>query len=399
MRILYFAPHSSWPLTTGARLRDYHLARQLGARCSLTFAGLIAPGEEQPPDPPAGSNFESNITLTRGPAYTPVKILRGLLGPVPVTLLNYFHHSAADRLAKIIDEREIDTVQMESVHLLPYLPAIRATRRNPPVLADWHNIESELMYRFAAQARNPLRRWAANRTAYLIERSEERLLASCRFHTVASERERDALRRRSPGADIRVVFNGVDVDFYSEASPIALADAPALLFVGSMDYHANIDAVLWFVRKIWPELKRTHPRLVFFVVGRNPPSEIRELASDGITITGTVDDVRPWYRNATAAVVPLRTGSGTRLKILEAMAAGVPVISTTLGAEGLDVSHRSDILLADTRVDIVAAVNQVIASEPLQHQLRQAGRTLVTERYDWRALGTRLYEIHSEMLA
>jgi glycosyltransferase involved in cell wall biosynthesis len=404
MRILYFAQQASWPLTTGARLRNYHLARQLGAHCSVTFAGLRESSEAEPPDPPANSGFERNITLTRAKAYTPWKILRGLLGPTPVTLLNYFDRDAAASLARIVEDCQIDAVQVESVHLMPYLPRILGARRRPAVLIDWHNIESELMYRYGAMATGPARMFAVKRTAFLIEKSEDRLLASCRIHTVASERERTELLRRSPGSDVRVVPNGVDVNYYSDAAMAAERPAfpgdqgPVLLFVGSMDYHANIDAVLWFARQIWPELKRRHARAHFFVVGRNPPPEVRNLAGGDITITGTVDDVRPWYAGAAAVVVPIRTGSGTRLKILEAMAAGVPVISTRLGAEGLSVLDGLDIILADGEAEMAQGIDRVLSSEPLKRQLREAARKLVADRYDWSFPGRQLYRIHCEML-
>ena len=405
MRILYFAPHAAWPLTTGARLRDYHLARQLGSRCSVFFAGLQAPGDQPSPEPPATSNFQGNVTLTRGPAYTPLKILRGLIGPVPVTLLNYFDQTAATALCRLIDQWQIDAVQMESVHLMPYLPFIRATRKKPAVLIDWHNIESELMYRYAARAPNMARKLVAMRTARLIARREDRLLAKCPIHTVCSDREKAALDPRAPTADIRVVPNGVDVESFSDGALAALHPAPVgsaggtvVLFVGSMDYHANSDAVLWFVQQIWPTLKKRRPDARFVVAGRNPPPQISALASSDITITGTVEDVRPWYRCATVVVVPIRTGSGTRLKILEAMAVGVPVVSTRAGAEGILVTDGSNIILADDEKSMAQSLDQVITLPELRQQLRERGRQLVCDRYDWSISGKLLYEAHCRLL-
>lgn len=405
MRLLYFAPHAPWPLTTGARLRNYHLARQLGAHCSVSFVGLQAPSDQASPDPPADSDFERSITLTRGKSYTPANIVRGLLGPTPVTLLNYFHRDAADELSKLIDHWKIDALQLEGVHLMPYLPFIRRTRQNPKVLVDWHNIESELMYRFAAGATAPLRRLAAKRTAGLIETKEDELLASCPVHTVTSDRERTQLLRRSPSADIQVIPNGVDVGFFSDYAGSApgrselSSPGPAILFVGSMDYHANVDAVVWFAEKIWPAFKKRCPGARFFVVGRDPAPQVRGLAGADITITGTVEDVRPWYAGAAAVVVPIRTGSGTRLKILEAMAAGVPVVSTRLGAEGLEVENGAEVLLADSEAEITRALGEVVSSPELARQLSESARKVVAARYDWRTSGRRLYRIYCEMLS
>ncbi|HWO35585.1 MAG TPA: glycosyltransferase, partial [Candidatus Acidoferrum sp.] len=170
-----------------------------------------------------------------------------------------------------------------------------------------------------------------------------------------------------------------------------------ILFVGSMDYHANIEGVTWFTREVWPEIAEMHRELQFIIVGRHPSREVRALASDRIRVTGTVEDVRPLYASAAAVVVPLRVGSGTRLKILEAMAAGVPVVSTRLGAEGIDATHDVHLLLADDRAEMVAAINQIVSSPPIRSRLVLAARELVVDRYDWALIGERLYHIHCEL--
>jgi len=194
-----------------------------------------------------------------------------------------------------------------------------------------------------------------------------------------------------------VVGNGVDVEFYSEGEPTSsTAERRDILFVGSMDYHANIEAALEFARDVWPAMRAGHPHFRFVIVGRNPPQEVRDLAAQpGIVVTGTVDDVRPWYRSAFAVVIPLRTGSGTRLKILEALAAGVPVISTRLGAEGLNIQDGENILLAETAGEMQRAVDLLSQSPQQWRTLAAAGHALVEQEYDWKSLGRRLFDIHS----
>jgi polysaccharide biosynthesis protein PslH len=167
--------------------------------------------------------------------------------------------------------------------------------------------------------------------------------------------------------------------------------------VGSMDYHSNSDAVIWFSQKIWPVIARDHANIQFAIVGRRPNPQVRALASDRVEVTGTVDDVRPYYASAIAAVVPLRTGSGTRLKILESMAAGVPVVSTTLGAEGIEAEDGVNILLANSEREIAAAISRLIDSAETRHRIAAAGRELVKNSYEWSAIGERLYRIHSNL--
>jgi polysaccharide biosynthesis protein PslH len=404
MKSLYFAAHQIWPLNSGARLRDYPLARHLAARAPVTFVEMCSAGES-PQAPPEGSDFASVVTLYKDRMYTPSKIVRGLAGPIPLTVLNCWSPRSASHLAEVLRSRPFDTVQIEGVHLMKYLPTIQDAPGSPAIVVDWHNIESEMMWRYTKTTRNWAKKIAGRRTAKLIERAEDRLLDSSVTHTVTSERERQKLLARCPNADIRVIPNGVDAGYYS-AKEITQAcrrsgqpvSKPTILFVGSMDYHANVDAVTWFSRTAWPQIARKHPDLHFTIVGRDPAPQVRALASDRIHITGTVDDVRAFYASAVAAVVPLRSGSGTRFKILEAMATGVPVISTRMGAEGIEAEDNIHLLLADTDRGISAAVNRVVSSAETRSRLSQAARELVCNVYDWSVIGKQLCAIHEELV-
>lgn len=344
------------------------------------------------------SGFERVCSIEHVSKYTPLLILRGLLGPLPVTLLKYSSTDVCRRLTELVLERGFDTIQVESVHLMPYVNAIRGIPGNPVVFGDWHNIESELMSRYASTARNPAKKLAARRTANLIERAEDRFLALCDRHLVVSERERDVLLHRSPTARIDVIPNGVDVRSFDGAAPRGSEGKSTLLFVGSMDYHANIDAVMWFAQSVWPGISRKHPGLRFFIVGRNPPEAVRALACDSILVTGSVADVKPFYRDAVATVVPLRVGGGTRLKILEAMAAGVPVVSTSLGAEGIEAEPGKHLIIADTGEQLSSALTHLLSDAGLQNEIACAGRALVASKYDWNLLGDELFALHRRAL-
>jgi len=172
MNVLYFAPHQLWPLTTGARLRDYHLARELAARCSLTFLEMLHPADQENPLRTDGASDDAgfaNLETVRKPrGYTLNSILRGLVGPLPVTVLNFWSTSAAKELARILSPGYFDVVQIETVQLLRYVPVIRAAPNRLSIVADWHNIESELMRRYAVSTGSWPRKIVARRTAQLI---------------------------------------------------------------------------------------------------------------------------------------------------------------------------------------------------------------------------------------
>ena len=403
MKSLYFAPHPFWPVTSGARLRNFQLACQLASVASVTFVELCRNGEGHQ-IPPGNLIVANVVTLEKRRTYTPSKIFRGLAGPTPVTVLNCWSDQAASQLAEVLKVNQFDTVQISGTPLMGYLPVVQNLPKRPAIVVDWHNIESELMWRFAKSAGNWPRKIAARRTANLIERAEDRLLDFSALHTVTSERERQKLLLRHPKANIAVIPNGVDTSFFvpkdtaGAGHPNAQGGSkPTVLFVGSMDYHANIDAVLWFYRVAWPEIARKHPGVQFTIVGRDPVPEILALQSSRIQVTGTVEDMRPFYASAAAAIAPIRTGSGTRLKILEAMAAGVPVVSTRLGVEGLDAQDDVHLLLAEDGLETAAAIDRILSSAETGHRLSASARALVVARYDWSTIGERLSCIHQDL--
>jgi glycosyltransferase involved in cell wall biosynthesis len=329
------------------------------------------------------------------------KILSGIIGPLPLTVLNYASKEVASALSALLAEESFDAVQLESVHLLSYLDVIRNVPRRPALVADWHNVESELMARYASQTGNWAKGVVARRTAQLLKQAEQKLLSEADTHLVVSEREKILLEQRASGAEVHVIPNGVDTVAFEQIVAERFASSNTMrntvLYVGSMDYHANVDAVTWFAREIWPRVAGRFPKLIFTIVGRNPGPSVRALASDNIQVTGSVDDVRPYYATAAVVVVPLRVGSGTRLKILEAMAAGVPVVSTKLGAEGLDVLDGVHLLIGNTPDEISSAVVHLVQNPAQANALADAAKTLVAAHYDWSSIGERLYEIHNKL--
>jgi polysaccharide biosynthesis protein PslH len=403
MRVLQIAPKVCWPLDTGARLRNFHLARVLSQHADVT---LLAFTDNAEPATDRLNFYQDVIPVKRDAGYTPGKLIRGAIGPTPLPVMNYTTEAMKQTLARRLEKSDFDFVQLESIHMSACLPIVRAARHRPAVICDWHNIESELMNRYAEREASLFRRSYARRTASLMSKFENRALREFDAHLTVSLDDAERLRELNPEATIRVIENGVDAAYYADeeierAHASARTEAPTrnrIVFVGSMDYHANIDAVASFAHEVWPSLHQQRPELIFTIVGRDPADEVRALASiTGVEITGTVDDVRPFYREAAAAIVPLRVGGGSRLKILEAMAAGVPIVSTTLGAEGLKVEHGENILIADTNQDFSAAVIGVVDDEEQRKRLSQAGRALVALRYDWSTVGGELASMYEEM--
>lgn len=409
MRVLYFSPRICWPTTSGSHQRDFYFAKGLAQKSQLTYIGLVTDDAEGQAERLRGQlgNGARVIAVCREASYRRANLVRGFFGPTPLNVLNFTSARVLAEVDRILHAQTFDTIQLESMHLIGYARRIRQLAPLTPLIFDWHNIESEILIRYAQNDSNPLRRCYAWRTAQLSRNVENELLRLCDSHTVCSERERQVLRARAPEARIEVVSNGVDYAFLSatpgEATPLADCESAGarrdVLFLGRMDYHANVDAALFFAAKVWPLIHARRPELRLMVVGADPAKPVLALRENGITVTGTVDDVRPFYQRALTSVVPLRVGGGTRLKVLEAMAAGVPVVSTSLGAEGLPVTPGKHILIADTPQAMADAVLSLQPGSPQWQQMTLHARRLVKAEYDWPAIGEILWRVHTEQVA
>jgi glycosyltransferase involved in cell wall biosynthesis len=402
MRILYLATRVCWPVRSGAHARDFYLAHQLARKSKLTYIGLD-PAEEVPGQPAVcierieALGDADVIRVRRETRYGLSAMVRGFIGPVPINVLNYTSPMVAEQVEKVLSSDSFDVVQIEGILMQSYLHLVRRLAPNALVNADWHNIDSEVMARYAQQGPNLPRRLYAWRTLVLLRKQEDQLLQRCDTHTVCSEREQHALLERGLNRNIEVVPNGVDWPSLSSL-PDDKSQRRNLIFVGAMDYHANIDAALYFAREIWPSIRERRPDLNFVIVGSKPAPEIVKLGEQpGISVTGTVPDVRPYYQTAFAAVIPIRIAGGTRLKILEAMAAGVPVVSTSMGAEGLPVRDGRDILIADSVAGFVECVANLDQSSEQWQGMAAEGRRLA-RNYDWAVVGDKLLRFYQSKL-
>ncbi len=335
------------------------------------------------------------ISVPPGRPYSPAKIARGVFGSYPLPVVNYTSAAMFAALENAVRGARFDLVHLDGIHVFAYDPFLRKAT-GAPIVYDWHNIESEKMRRYAAQVKAPAS-WYAALTARRLQRAERRTLQEAHGHLVCSSRERDELARCAPRARIAVIENGVDTAWFADA-PEASGPRRRIVFVGQMSYHANADAAVEFVRKAWPAIAARHPDWTLSLVGSSPPPAVLALRAANVEVTGTVPDVRPYYRDALAAIVPLRVGGGTRLKILEAMAAGVPVISTPLGAEGLAVAPGGHILIAEDAGQWLAALEKLAGDEALRRQITTAGRALAAERYDWNIIGKELVATYRRWL-
>jgi glycosyltransferase involved in cell wall biosynthesis len=255
------------------------------------------------------------------------------------------------------------------------------------LVIDEHNLEYELCWRTYRRARPGPRKLYSWLEARSLQPEEIKRCGSASLVLVTSERERGELQRLVPSSRVALVPNGVDTVFFRPSVP-AEEREQSIIYTGAMDYYPNIDAVLQFAARTWPLIKAQLPGATWTIVGKNPPAQVRRLAQlPGVSVTGSVADVRPYLAQATVAIAPLLIGGGTRLKILEAFAMQKAVVSTSLGCEGLHVVAGRELLIADEPTYFAEAVVGAIRDRSLRRSLGQAGRRLVETEYSWEQCG------------
>ena len=398
MRILFLSPRLCLPLVTGARLREYYMARALARHAEVTYVSFVQPGCPVP-EPSELSFFRETRLIPLTGRYSLPKIAMGLAGRQPLSVLNYTTPEMKSAVAEIGSRERFDLVHVECCHMVEYVGLLSKLWKQPVrAVYNWHNIESEVMQRFAGTVDSLPKKLYAQLTARRLARLEDWILETGFGHTLCSQREKDELLTTAPRArNLTVIENGVDTERF--APKTAPGARRRLVFVGTMDYYPNIEAAVWFTRKVWPGIRERFPDWQLSLVGSNPKPAVLELRNEAnVEVTGTVPDVRPYYWDAVAAIVPLHTGGGTRLKILEGMAAGVPVVSTTLGAEGLAVTPGRDIDIVDDEAGWLPVLTALGEQGQLWHDRALAGQNLVRTRYDWELLGERLYDEYREWL-
>lgn len=381
MRILWVKSGKMLPVDTGGKIRSYNILRQLVRAHEVTFLSDYSGA----PDPVYEADIARELPGARtirtdspqpGTLSQYLGYFGGIFRAAPFAVSNFADTAVRRQVTTWLNEKRFDVVVCDFLVATINFPRALAT----PTVLFQHNVESSLWKRRASTESNPLRRIAYKFEAAKMERYERGEVRH--FHSIIAVSEHDRRQMLEMGAsNITVVPTGVDTQKY-QISPPATANPPRIVFTGSMDWEPNIDAVNYFCREILPAVRLELPTSLFQIVGRKPPASVKRLACDYVQVTGTVPSVSDYLRDATVVVVPLRAGAGTRLKIFEAMAMGKAVISTSIGAEGLDVRHGNDIILVDEPVAFANAIVQLTRDAALRRQYELAAAESAA-RYDW----------------
>jgi len=390
-RILFLTPQLPYPPQQGTAIRNYNLIAQVAQRHEVHLLSFDTEGHTPVELGPLRDWCRSVQTVTVPKRSKGSRLWTVLSSPYPDLHHRLSSSSFHDSLTDVLGQVRPQVVEIEGLEMAQYGLGAQHIASSPEPLwvFDAHNAEYVLQQRvFETDVRRP-RRWLGALYSWLqwhklrsyeagVCRRADRVLACSKVDAMA-------LARLVPGLQVVVVPNGVDVSHYQpgDIAPAPLGDQ-ALVFTGKMDFRPNVDAVLWFGSRVWPLVQQAEPTARFYIVGRDPHPRLEPLGDmPGVTLTGFVDDIRPYIAAASVYVVPLLTGGGTRLKVLEAMAMGKALVSTTLGCEGIDARPGQDIILADAPDDFAAQVLALLHDAPRREALGRAARAFVQCCFDW----------------
>ena len=366
----------------------------------VTVLSLASADEDLQPLIAETSRYARGVTVVPSPAWgmslqkRRIAQLRSLASLHSFEWHQHLYPAFQKKLNELLQPGAFDVVSVEFAPMAAYC---YGDAGGAQLVLDEHNIEYDIIRRTAVRETALLRKAYAAVNWRKLQREEHDAWRRFDGCVLTSERDRELLLQSMPGTTTAVVPNAVDLDSFAPGPDLPLPEPEKLLFFGALNYYPNEEGLVFFLQEIWPLLRAQRPRVELQIVGQHPPESILRRQGPGIEITGRVDDVRPYLSRAAAVLAPLRIGGGTRLKILEAMAMGRPVISTRLGAEGLEVAHDQHLLLADDPVGFAAQVGRVLDDPALAEALGSAARRLIQKRYGWAAAVTELEKFYASL--
>jgi polysaccharide biosynthesis protein PslH len=407
MQILVHGTQLLYPANTGGRIRTSKLFERLSRHHDITWVCFRRPEET---DAQVAAMRACCARIETFPFEEPQKLspgfyrelARNVVSPQPYVIQKYFHPAARARLEELVEKQPFDLLLCDflqsSVNLLG-LPI------RPRVMFE-HNVESMIFERHY-QERKTLRELPAKAYIYMqwkkLQAYEERAARWFDHNIMVSAEDCAAMKRLYGVTNTSFIPTGVDADYFRPVeTPGAESPQAEIVFTGSMDWLPNVDGINWFAAEVLPLITRQLPgtALKVWVVGRKPLPAVSQLPArhPQITVTGTVDDVRPYIGRSQVYIVPIRIGGGTRMKIFEAMAMGKPVVSTRIGAEGLPVNDGKDILMADDPVAFAEATLALLRDQGRRRALGAAGRRLVTESFSWDSVARHFTDICQDVV-
>jgi glycosyltransferase involved in cell wall biosynthesis len=385
MRVLLLTQILVYPADSGPKIKTLQVLRHLAAQHEVVYCTFVRSKEEAESAEKLLEICHRVVTVSMERSrWRDAHFLLESLVTGDSFLMRRDDRATMHRAVRqILHEEHIDVLHVDQLNMARFVPPDWPGA----VILDEHNAVWQVVERLRRGARNPIARWFLGREVRIIRKLESKACQRAQFVLAVSEHDRQALRAvAGESVSIELVPITIDVESLEAVRSLRNPQPHRLFTVGTMFWPPNSEGVAWWLREGYEHLRSLCPEVTYDIVGARPPRELQILAEQfaGVHLHNYVADIQPFWMHAAALAVPILSGGGVRVKILEAMALGVPVISTTIGAEGLEVRHREHLLIADTPKEFAHACHEVLQDEQLSQRLAHNGRQLILERYDAR---------------
>jgi len=387
-KILWITPYFFIPPDTGSKIRIWNLYKNVSGEFEIYGISFYEKKKEK--ESPIRNVPENFFVFGRdfylyGEKF--IKFLYSVFAFTPLYVNNYKVKEAEEKVKEIIEKEDIKIIQADEIYTAQYLFTVPDVKK----ILVLHNVDSLFFWRSFLHHPNPLRKLFFLLQFFKMRSYEKKIIPKADKVFCVSEKDKEIFEKIFKG---RIMFevlpNGVDTE---KIKPLPYAEKPVLIYVGAMRYHPNVLAVKWFIEKVFPFVLREIPDACFYVIGGGVPKKLKKYEKKyPVKFVGYVENLKQWYEKAKITVIPLKIGSGTRLKIFESMAYGKPVVSTVLGAEGIEVKNGGNILIliADTPEKFAEKIILLHRDRKLYESIKTNVRTLIEEKYDWKKISEKL---------
>jgi glycosyltransferase involved in cell wall biosynthesis len=395
MNILQISPQIPYPLTDGGKIGIFNITKYLALRGhSITMLAIST--DRQPGDLSEVQRYCRLEIVYKNTRHSAISAIGNLFSSVPYNIAKRHSRDVERKLVELLTAQRFDVVHVDHLHMAHY-GQLAKERYGIPIVLREHNVEMTLMKRFAQEQRNLFLKWYAQMQYQRLYKYEPVVCALFDKCLVITPEDEERIRSLNPTINTAVVPAGVDVSYFSPRHDIQ-KEKYSILWMGSLDWLPNADSFWWFYKQIFPHVIARCPNAKLYVVGKNPPVDVRHLRADNVIVIGFVEDVREYIARCQVSIVPLRIGGGMRIKIIETLAMEQAIVSTSTGCEGIAVTNGENILIADDEEKFAHSILELFEEEALRKKIGKSGCELVQRVYRWEEIAKRLEEEYTLVL-
>ena len=391
MNILFLSLRCPYPPNRGDRIRNYYFIKHLAKKHRVTLVSFVESIDEIEMAKPLNQLCHQVEFVLFNRARALVNSASGFFSTEPFQVHYWRSLKMQKKVDELLDRNQFDLIHAHLFRMGQYVSKYNGKSKVLD-LCDSLALNLSRRYQMDRGPHVPMLKWEADR----VKKYEVEMMRSFDYGMVVAQSDRNYLISEDSNLKLAVIPVGIDLDYFIQSEPVEDESVPHLLFTGTMSYFPNIDAACYFCHQILPLIQEKIPSVHFSIVGSNPKKIVQKLASPSVTVTGTVPDTRPYFNQSSVFVSPMRSGSGLQVKHLEAMATGLPIVTTPLGASGLEGTWGEHLCVAETPKDFANRTIQLIQNSHMRRRIGKSGQNLVRHKYNWHVLGQQLENVYQQ---